>query len=92
MKTKFSFLANLAVVAIAAFMVGCGTAESASPVGHKTDALDASAWDSAKWISAANAPVLTDRKNDRAADGASWFVSTVKNEQAVTSAKWMTTS
>jgi len=32
-----------------------------------------------------------DMENNRAADGANWFVSTVKNEQKVVSAKWMTT-
>ena len=36
-------------------------------------------------------PVVHDGNNGRAADGASWFVSTVKNERKVASAKWMTT-
>ncbi len=62
----------------------------------KVDALDHSAWNSAKWISAANAPVITgkidDNTNGRAADGASWFVSTVKNRAKVVEAKWMTTA
>lgn len=86
---KLSFLSNLAVVAMAAILVGCGT--GANYVGEKTTALEDAAWQSSKWISAVDAPVVKERKNDRAADGASWFVSTVKNEQKVVSAKWMTT-
>ncbi|MBP9998021.1 MAG: family 78 glycoside hydrolase catalytic domain, partial [Bacteroidales bacterium] len=46
------------------------------------------------WISAADAQVVTGKvtseENNRAADGASWFVSTMKNEGNVVSAKWMT--
>ena len=57
-----------------------------------TDALDDSAWDASVWISAADAPVFEGRVSDgtRAADGASWFVSTVANDAKVVSAKWMT--
>ena len=62
----------------------------------KVDAMDHSAWSTAKWISAANAPVVTgkidDNQNGRAADGASWFVTTVKNSGKVVEAKWMTTA
>ena len=50
-------------------------------------------WSSSVWISAANAPVVTGRiegKNERAADGASWFLTTVKNEKRVAKARWMT--
>ena len=58
--------------------------------------LSASLWNQSQWISAANAPVVTgkidDSKNSRAADGASWFVSSMKNEKAVVSAQWMTTA
>ena len=76
---------------MAMFFASCAT-QPASEVGTRAEALDASAWEASTWISAVDAPVVTERKGDRAADGASWFVSTVKNEQAVTSAKWMTTS
>ncbi len=62
----------------------------------KVEAMDNAAWNMAKWISAANAPVVTgkidDDKNGRAADGASWFVSTVRNAKKVVSATWMTTA
>lgn len=58
-----------------------------------TDALDASVWKASSWISVADAPVVTGKVHDgsRAADGANWFVSTLKNEKEVVSAKWMTT-
>ena len=62
-----------------------------------SDPLDPSAWESSQWISAVDAPVLTekvvngDESNCRSADGASWFVSTVVNDKKVQSARWMTT-
>lgn len=59
----------------------------------RADALDAAAWNESQWISAANAPVVTGPvrgKNERAADGSSWFVTTIKNEQKIVSARWMT--
>ncbi len=87
MKTKHNFL-NLALAAICVLFSACG-ANTAQSVGEKTNALDNSAWNEAKWISVVDAPVVT-QASDRAADGANWFVSTVKNEQKVTSAKWMT--
>ena len=85
---------SLAMIAIALLFSACGQ-NPATEVGVRTDALDASAWEASQWISAVDAPVITgktgDMKNNRAADGASWFVSTVKNEGKVVSAKWMTT-
>ena len=87
---KHPFSKLLVVAFVALFAVGCGS-KPATEVGTKIDALDASAWDASKWISAVDALVLTSRpEGDRAADGASWFVSTVKNDQKVVSAKWMT--
>ena len=85
---------NLAIVAISLLLASCGT-QPATEYGTWADALDASAWESSQWISAVDAPVVTgktgDMQNNRAADGSSWFVSTIKNEQKVASAKWMTT-
>ena len=75
------------------FAVSCGTTQVAE-VGTRTEALDDSAWDSSMWISAADAEVVNVLVPDErwlAADGASWFVSTVSNEDKVVSAKWMTT-
>lgn len=58
------------------------------------EALDSQAWENSEWISAADAPVVTCtiRDGERAADGASWFVSEVNPSKKVTSAKWMTTA
>ncbi|MBQ3207203.1 MAG: family 78 glycoside hydrolase catalytic domain [Bacteroidales bacterium] len=63
--------------------------------GTRIQALDESHWDASIWISAQDAEVVTGRiagKNIRAADGASWFVSTIENEGNVMSAKWMTSA
>ena len=87
MKSKLSSLLGFACAAI--LLVSCG---SKATVGSKCEALDAEAWNSSIWLSAVDAPVLEKWNHDRAADGASWFVSVVKNEGKVTSAKWMTTS
>lgn len=90
LKTKSAALA-IAVLAL----TGCSTDQ---PTGKyaKVEALDAAAWDASKWISVTDAPVVTgivfEPGNWRSADGASWFVSTVKNEKKVTEAKWMTTA
>lgn len=89
MKTKFTFLTTLAAAMLTLIVVGCST-NAAPEVGTKVDALDNSAWDASKWISVAGDSASKGRDNNRAADGASWFLSTVKNEQAVVSAKWMT--
>lgn len=78
----------------AASAMACGSSFP-SEVGVRTDALDDAAWNESIWLSAADAPVVTgavrDPDNNRAADGANWFVSTLKNERKVISAKWMTT-
>ena len=83
MNIKSIFLLGLALAA-------CCPKES---VGTRCEALDS--WETSEWISAADAPVITGivntKANHRAADGASWFLSTVKNPGKVTSAKWMTT-
>lgn len=59
----------------------------------RVDAIDASAWDSSSWISVVNAPVVTGKVTNgtRSADGASWFLSSVKNSKDVVTARWMTT-
>ncbi len=58
--------------------------------------LDDAAWDAAQWLSAANAPVaigsIDEGKNSCSAEGASWFLTTLRNEQNIFSARWMTTS
>ena len=82
---------NLVVAAVALCVVASCCNKDATYVGVRTDALDASAWESSKWISAVDALVVPkDKVSKRSADGASWFLSTVENEQKVVSAKWMT--
>ena len=86
-----SLLKNMAAAVVAAMLVtGC---QSPKPA-NRCEALDDSAWNQSTWISAADAPVVQGRIEDgsRAADGASWFVATVKNDKKVTSARWMTTA
>lgn len=75
------------------FILSCSTKQEKQGI-HKTEALENQAWNSSIWISAADAPVVTGPVYDgtRAADGASWFVSTVKNSRKVSSARWMTSA
>ncbi len=91
MKRFFNFFATFSAMICAVVLIGC-SGNNATYVGEKVAALDASAWEASAWISAADAVVLQDGNKGRAADGASWFVSTLKNEQKVTSAIWMTSS
>ena len=90
MKLKFSFLTSLATTIVAFFLVCCSS-NTTTECSKRTEALDASAWEVSKWISAVDAPVIEKRTDDRAADGASWFVTIIKPENKVVSAKWMTT-
>ena len=90
MNTKRCFLA--AIAAVLALAAAC-TSASVEQIGQRAEALDNAAWEGSSWISVADAPVVTGKingKNRRAADGASWFVSTLKNDKKVVSAKWMT--
>ena len=74
-----------------AMVTACGTADRKS-VGTLIGAFDDNAWKSSEWISVVNAPVVKGTVTDgaRAADGASWVVSTVTNEGKVERAEWMT--
>ncbi len=77
--------------AVAFALAACGMANADNV--RLTAALDNEAWKVSEWISAADAPVVTGSvkgANERAADGASWFVSTLKNERKVVAARWMT--
>lgn len=82
----------LASAAAAAVFVACSPSRDLGTAAL-APALNDAAWQSSQWISAADAPVVTEVVNDgsRAADGASWFVAVVKNPRKVVSAKWMTT-
>ena len=86
---------NRIIMTVAAACVATvmGTFDASAASGKRIAALDDAHWSSSVWISAANAPVVTGRiegKNERAADGASWFLTTVKNEKRVVKARWMT--
>lgn len=87
--TRISLQLTLAAVMICA--AGCSGRKDGGV--FRTEALDASSWDASVWISAADVAVVDGpiTGDARAADGASWFVSTVRNKKDVASAKWMTT-
>ena len=87
---KRNYLLKSLTLAVVALMLATACTKS-EYVGVRTDALDCAAWECSKWISAVDAPVVTTKGARRAADGANWFLTTIKNEQAVVSAKWMAT-
>ena len=70
---------------IIASLFGCRP-DSATDNVTGTTPLAAAAWNNSKWISVKNAPVVKGRNQERAADGANWFVSNIKNEKKVASA------
>ena len=85
-------LKKITIAALTLSLASCSHSVN-EEAGIFTDALDDTAWNVSSWISAADAPVAEGRIHDgaRAADGASWFVSTLENGQDIVSAKWMTT-
>ena len=80
------------LIAVSMLLTFSCTKPMPSTFGNRAEALDCSAWESSQWISAVDAPIATGKGVKRAADGASWFLSTLENEQTVVSAKWMTTA
>ncbi|MBP5381507.1 MAG: family 78 glycoside hydrolase catalytic domain [Bacteroidaceae bacterium] len=78
------FFATIVLICLANMGINAQLSQTLAP----------SAWQVSQWISAADAPVVTGRVDEdtRAADGANWFVSTIKNEKKVVKALWMTTS
>ena len=60
--------------------------------GARAVTLDSALWEHSEWISVKDMPVVTGRVNDgsRAADGASWFSTSIKNGKKIASARWMT--
>ena len=85
---------HVAVIATSLLAMACST-KPKNGEALLTAPLDNNVWSMSEWISAADAPVVTgkveDNVNNRAADGASWFLCTVKNEKKVTKALWQTT-
>ena len=80
----------LCTFCIGFILISCG---KSSKEVFRIDSLNDSCWQSSLWISVANAPVVKEKVYDgtRAADGTSWFMSTVKNDKKVSRALWMTT-
>ena len=85
---------HVAVIATSLLAMACGT-KSKMREAVLTTPLDDNTWSMSQWITAADAQVVTgkidENTNNRAADGASWFLCTVKNEKKVTKAVWQTT-
>jgi alpha-L-rhamnosidase len=96
MKKNISNYTLMAAV-VAGTLLSCSDAskQDAPNVGVRTEALSTESWEQSQWIAAANAPMVSDTTTESkycpAADGASWFVTHVQNEQKVTRARWMTT-
>ena len=89
------FRFKICPVIVGLTLVAVSCAGPSGPAGTLSDPLVDEAWDCSQWISAADAPIVTgavhSATNCRAADGSSWFVSTVANSGKVVSARWMTT-
>ena len=80
---------TFAVTALCAVVVG-----AQQTVGTLVGQPLGEPWAGAVWISASDAQVVTGKVQDgtRAADGASWFVSTPRNAKKVTKAVWTTSA
>ena len=91
MKLTCKTILSLVVVAASIMTTACSS-RSKLESSLLTDPLDASAWQTSTWLSAANAPVFKGQVHDNscAPEGASWFMSTVRNERRVKAARWMT--
>ena len=91
MKTYYKWQQIVCAVGVM-LLTACGTMKQSVSI-QRVQALDDALWVVSSWISVADAPVVTDTVQDgsRAADGANWFVSSLKNEQKVIKAVWMTT-
>ena len=80
---------------LALMLIAASCCRSSEPAGKLAGALPDTAWECSEWLSAADAPVMTDTvqtlTNCRAADGASWFLASLVNGKKVSSVKWMTT-
>lgn len=92
---KFKHLKRFMPFAAAAGMligtIGCN--EKTTCNVYRTDGMEDAAWDASAWIAVADVPVVTGKVMDgtRAADGANWFYSAVKNKKDLVAARWMTT-
>ena len=91
MKRIIYFLAVLPVAAALVLTACVGEKPSAGDL-PLVPALEDSVWDVSRWISAADAPVSKGPGQDHycSAPGASWFLTTVRNEKKLKKAVWMT--
>ena len=92
MRTKRA-IHQISMIATSMMALACSTVNKTGEA-TLTAALDNQAWMESEWISVADAPVVPGiiyGDNCRAADGASWFLCTMRNEKRVTKARWMTT-
>ncbi len=90
MKRKKTILLIAAALAGGVFICRADSPQGWKRVGALPDSL----WSCSEWISVVDAPVVegpVQGDNERAADGASWFVANVKNKGKVILARWMTT-
>ena len=74
-----SFLMLPASLLMLTAAIDCNQAKSQSD-NALVEAIDSAAWQNSTWISVADAPVVTGEitgGNERAADGASWFLTTL---------------
>ena len=85
MKSKRAFVSVASIILALNMTAGNDVAKLTTPLADE-------AWDCSVWLSVVDAPIVTGVVNDgcRAADGANWFVTDVKNEKKVVAAKWMT--
>lgn len=86
-------ISQIFAIATLAILTACTPGQKAENA-VLTATLANDAWKASQWISVVDAPIVTGKVQDgtRSADGANWFVSTLKNEQQIIEAKWMTTS
>ncbi|MBO6248053.1 MAG: hypothetical protein J6N54_04500, partial [Bacteroidales bacterium] len=87
MKARTSLMTFAAITIAAVVATSCGKNEKGTVC--KVDALDDSVWSQSEWIASAAPLVFPEENEDKAANGASWFLTTLKNEGKVVSAKWM---
>ena len=85
MRSNKFFTCTAAMLLTMSALAGNDDARLTTPLADK-------AWDCSVWLSVVDAPVISGVVNDgaRAADGANWFVTTVRNGKKVKEARWMT--
>ena len=85
-----TIIPKMAFVAACAAAVGCDP-DCSCELSPRTEALGDEAWSMSEWISVRDAKVAgeAEKRDQRAADGTSWFFTRVLNANEVVQAKWM---